>query len=189
MEESGTIVIDLGCKSYGGADDSIMPLVRRYEPQLLLGFDPQIEVEGITPFTYSPNSLTNLSTTVVLSKKAAWMYDGNVRFCGDGVCAGIDGPGDGKLIPCFDLASLVRALPDDARTIIKVDIEGAEYPLLSWLERGDAFYKLDEILVEWHTGEYTRGHNTSKGRAYYEEKYPDKFKLWHDPLHKRCCRA
>ena len=177
------VVIDLGCKSYGGADDSLAPLIDRYRPALLLGFDPQLERE---------ETRMTLGTMVMLSKKVGWTHGGKVRFAGNGLCAGVRGRigvdeewGD---FPFFDVAELIRALPGNTLLIVKLDIEGAEYSLLAHLEERDAILPVAKFLVEWHTDDYLHGHVVRAGREYYEAKYPGRFEVWHDPLHRRCCR-
>lgn len=179
------IVIDLGCKGYGGPDDSIDVLVERYHPNLLLGFDPQVEAAVYTTQGQYP-------TTVMLSAAAAWRHNGVVSLSGAGQTAGVRGESQTCLhargVPCFDMAALLHTLPHEAEIIVKMDIEGAEYPLLQYLWDECVLGYADQWLVEWHTNEYARGHDTSRGRAWYESRLPH-FDVWHDPMHARCCNG
>ena len=57
----------------------------------------------------------------------------------------------------FDLAAWVRTLPE-ARIVLKVDVEGAEYVLLPHLIAHGLMDRFSHVLVEWHTGEYANGY-------------------------------
>lgn len=133
------IVVDLGCKSHEN-ERSIEPLVERFHPQILYGFDPHPELqEGITSEGF---------TTVVCARRAAWIHDGNHRYHQNGSASHLDTDGDAT-VEVFDLAAWLRALPR-VPTVLKLDIEGAEHTLLPHLRHRRADELLDLILVEWH---------------------------------------
>ena len=65
------IVVDLGCFPHRD-EISIEPLVRRYRPDVLYGFDPwPALVEGETEWK---------GLRVILARKAAWIADGEIEF-------------------------------------------------------------------------------------------------------------
>ncbi len=144
------IVIDLGCKTWG-EDESVGVLVERFKPDLFFGFDPLIS-EGL----YRDAS----ATVRVFSGRAAWLYDGFADFTDAGICSGIpaeNGTTAGA-VPCFNFGSFFHALPD-GEIVVKVDIEGGEYPLLMDLCLRGLDAKIALLLGEWHTGEYANGHD------------------------------
>jgi len=170
------VVIDVGCADYGAGNggDSVTPLIERYHPDLFLGFDPQAEERA-----YLADERTHWSnrfTQVVISAAAAWTRGGTVAFDSGGATAGV--PRGGEVFaryPCFDLAALLWALPHSAEKIVKVDIEGGEYPLLAHLEDAGAIELVNKFLVEWHSELYSKGHDRARGRAHYEARYGRKF--------------
>lgn len=141
------IVIDLGCKTYG-KDESFGPLIKRFKPDLYYGFDPALEKEGIQLLG---------STVCIFSTKAAWLYSGSVRFKFDELKSGVHVGTGTELVDCFDLIDFLAALPREAEIIVKLDVEGAEYPLLSRMHYSGWDQKIQLVLVEWHTGAYAHG--------------------------------
>ena len=101
-------------------------------------------------------------TRIVLERKAAWVEDGELEFArvpglrgwdstvmraknakGEwGACAEV------ILVPCFDFSSWLRALHEP--TIVKLDVEGAEFPILEKLAADGTDALVAELLVEWH---------------------------------------
>ena len=156
-------VIDLGCFPHGH-EVSIERLIDRYQPDLLLGFDPYPDlVEGESVIKRKWIGSEDERTTVVrLERKAAWTMDGRVAFAvvqgerawDSTVMRDKDSrgewSGDTAVVPCFDLASLVLSLPSEAHVIVKMDVEGAEFPLLEHLIASNADTRIGLLLVEWH---------------------------------------
>lgn len=137
------IVIDVGCAEYANhpGDVSIGPLIRRFRPALLLGFDPSAEAA-----MYEVDD-----TIVVISPEAAWLHDGEIGYDDsvDGVqrTSGPDvGPGR---VPCFDIVALI-ASHASTEIVLKLDCEGAEYPLLEAIHDAGVDSLLELVLVEWH---------------------------------------
>lgn len=139
-----TVVVDIGCMTYG-ADESVAVLAERFQPDLLLAFDPHPAlVEGV--------SLVG-ETVVIRRRLAAWTHDGVMPYAEAGIRSGYSP--DGADVPCFDLAALLRVLPDGF--VLKLDCEGAEYPLLKALQASGQDARADRILVEWHDHERAHG--------------------------------
>ena len=146
------VVVDIGCVSYAN-EDSIQTLIKRFSPTVLFGFDPHPAMrEGVGQVN---------GTTVITARKAAWTQDG---FCGlviNGNCTHLDDAGSAAAVRTFDLANWMMLLPD-AKVVLKIDAEGAEYPLLTdLLERG-AMDNVTRLIVEWHTGEYANGYESDR---------------------------
>jgi hypothetical protein len=142
-----SIVIDVGCASWetkdGKLEDSVLTLIQRFHPRVLFGFDP---------FPVVPDHIGVVEGTVVLTaQRAAWTHAGTEGYTLSRNCSHIGG--EDAQVACFDLASFLRSLPG-VETIMKIDIEGAEYELLPHLIRMDSLRNVSRILIEWHTGEY-----------------------------------
>jgi hypothetical protein len=58
------------------------------------------------------------------------------------------GSGDVMRVPCFDFSSWLRTLPEPP--IVKLDVEGAEFPILERMVETGADALVTELLVEWH---------------------------------------
>jgi FkbM family methyltransferase len=148
-----SIVVDLGC--YPHRDEiSIEPLVERYRPDVLYGFDPwPALVEGESELD---------GTRVVLRRKAAWIEDGEIEFAHVRGLRGWDStvmrdknthdewsrPDAVIRVSCFDFSSWVRELAEPP--IVKLDVEGAEFPILQKLVDDGTDVLVAELLVEWH---------------------------------------
>jgi FkbM family methyltransferase len=150
---SDVIVVDLGCFPHRD-EVSIEPLVRRYRPDVLLGFDPWPKlVEGETEFE---------GTRVVLERKAAWIEEGEVEFARVRGLRGWDstvmraknsrrewsGAGEIVRVPCFDFSAWLTDLPE--RPVVKFDVEGAEFPILERMVEEGTDALVAEAVVEWH---------------------------------------
>ncbi len=139
------VVIDVGCFDHGQAKfASVGALAAKYEPLLLLGYDPLVE-----PLAYSYEG-GRPGTLVLVSPAAAWVYDGTATFLPNGVESRlVEDTDSAAVVECFDLATLIRAL-HPARIVLKLDIEGGEYELLNHLYEHGADERLALLLVEWH---------------------------------------
>ena len=137
------IVIDVGCAVHHG-HDSIRRLIGRFHPKLLLGFDPWPKLR--------PGTVNINGTTVVRSRAAAWVHGHGSFLVLDGWGSYTDdvAPADEKIvqIKTFDLASLIEALPRPL--VLKLNAEGAEYPVLHHLVDLGLDAKLDLCIVQWH---------------------------------------
>src|SRR5215204_7753723 len=126
-----TVVIDIGCATYNG-DSSIERLIRRFEPDVLYGFDPAL-TSDVSPYAV-------VGTRIELSATAAYVYEGEIGFNYDRTRSAIDIESKVK-VPCFDLAEFVLSLGTDG-IVLKIDAEGAEYALLEHLIATGADRKL-----------------------------------------------
>jgi len=134
------IVVDLGTWAhYNRANDSVTALVERFQPELLWGFDPLLENEGV-------NFLGQ--TLVIVRRMAAWIRDGEVGFHERGTGSKA---GRGPKVPCFDLAAWIATLPEPI--VLKMDVEGAEVRLARKLHETGMDERIALLLVELHGGE------------------------------------
>lgn len=147
------IVVDLGCFPHRD-EISIEPLIRRYRPEALYGFDPWPGlVEGETEFE---------GTRVILERKAAWIEDGEIEFAhvrgfrawnstvmrAKNSRREWSGSGEVIRVPCFDFSSWLRGLEEPP--VVKFDVEGAEFPILERMVEDGTDRLVAEALVEWH---------------------------------------
>lgn len=148
-----TVVVDLGCGHAELGLDSISLLVDRFKPEWLYGFDPHPSVER------SAHRVNGCP--VFIDPKAAWLYDGVVDLIVDGhaSCLVEDGlpllhdswrqhPQETIEVPCFDFAAWLRATVYPV--VLKMDIEGAEGPLLKHILATGADKNVAHLIVEWH---------------------------------------
>ena len=137
---AGVIVIDLGCYEHE-VSKSVEPLIEQFHPEVLYGFDPLLP---------RSRTITIDETRCILSRKAAWTHAGRlgIRLSGTGTQVYEDPAGD---VICFDLAKFIARLPAKEPVVLKLDVEGAEYPLLEHLRDKGLDLRLTLALVEWHS--------------------------------------
>lgn len=153
MRVTTGIVVDVGCFPHRD-EISIEPLIRRYRPDLLYGFDPwPALVEGEREFE---------GTRVILSRKAAWVEDGEIEFArvrgfrawnstvmrAKATRGEWSGAGDVIRVPCFDFSAWLRGLSEPA--VVKLDVEGAEFEILEKMVDEGTDLLVSELHVEWH---------------------------------------
>lgn len=145
-----TVVVDIGCVPRG-REESVQRLTERFQPHVLYGFDPDPElVEGVE-YVGADGRIT----VIIRRRLAAWTYDGVAPIVFDGICTGIDKKGE-TLAQCFDLAPWLRSLPV-GMVVLKLDCEGAEYPILQRIHKLGIDQHLGRILVEWHPRKTAHG--------------------------------
>jgi FkbM family methyltransferase len=149
------IVVDLGCYPWRH-EVSMEPLIERYHPEVLYGFDPSPSL--------TEGELNIRGTRVVLERKAAWIEDGEIEFArvrgwrswDSTVMRAKNRHGEWKnsrlrqviKVPCFDFSAWVERLPEPP--VVKMDVEGAEFPILDHLVARGTDVLIRELLVEWH---------------------------------------
>lgn len=136
------IAVDVGCATLG-TEESMLRLIDRFRPEILYGFDPQA-VEGVTRIG---------DTEVVQRAQAAWVEDGFVSwesaFTRSRVVAEAE---SAAVVPCFDFCAWLAPVVDAGPVVVKLDCEGAEFPLIDALRRAGLLERLEMLLVEWHLG-------------------------------------
>lgn len=148
-----TSVVDLGCFPHG-AEVSIEPLIDRFKPKELFGFDPWPKLpEG--------HSVIG-DTDVYLSRDAAWVSNCYRKYA----CVGGERSWDStlikeknsreewlkgwlRLVRCFDLCEWLKRMNFE-HVIVKFDVEGAEFALLEAMWKQEVDMLVDLVLVEWH---------------------------------------
>ena len=149
------IVVDLGCFPHRH-EVSIEPLVKRYRPDVLYGFDPWPDL--------AEGELRIGDSRVVLERTAAWIEDGVIEFArirglrawDSTVMRAKNSRGEWAPtrlrevvpVPCFDFSAWLRTLPE--APVVKMDVEGAEFPILERMVEDGTDSLVSELLVEWH---------------------------------------
>jgi hypothetical protein len=156
------IVVDVGC-AHHPPEESIQRLVDRYRPQLLFGLDPLV----------IPNLTRIGEALVVLMREAAWTEYGTVPYIADGIRSRVtrSAPFD-YWVPCVDLAAFLEPLTTADQVVLKLDCEGAEYPLLEHLAAHEIDRRLELVLVEWHEDPALHGFAIEYGPARPELRCP-----------------
>lgn len=145
---AAAIVVDIGCADQG-PEHSTDVLIERFHPAIYFGFDPAIE--DSIEFRADPNDPVR-DTTCIFRRLAAWTRPGMVPFDASGITGGIS-EGWEQAAACFDLVEFLWTLPgmeSQAKVVLKLDCEGAEYPLLAEIKSADLDLRLALVLVEWH---------------------------------------
>lgn len=143
------IVVDLGCKTID-QEESMLKLIARFQPELYYGFDPHpmlqegVTVEGVDDWVGA--------TVAVTRRLAAWTHDGFMPFVHDGTRSKLVLADGDEQVRCFDLVGWLVTLPP-VPIVLKLDVEGAEYPLLRDLALRYGDRRLERVLVEWHSDE------------------------------------
>ncbi len=132
------IIIDVGCAKWGG-DESVSKLVEEFNPDVLYGFDPGLNAEDY------PEAIGG--TRLVLSRSAAWTFDGELEFTVAGLGGQVESGGD--VVQCVDLARFILEL-SAGDIVLKMDAEGAEYELIPHLVANDADLRLTLAVTEFH---------------------------------------
>ena len=95
---------------------------------------------------------------ITLVEKAAWTYDGKVRFYpglgptkagGTMYATKITGGVTDKVFYDVDCVDIARYLDADY-TIMKINAEGAEYDIIRYLYERGLLHKINKFYVQWH---------------------------------------
>jgi len=149
------IVVDVGCARYGG-DYSIERLIEEFRPDALWGFDPSPEPFAWAASTgaghYGTYEVVVDECPVYVVGRAAWTFTGEIPFVRGGLGGHVaDAEEAGaEMVSCFDLAEFILADLTQPEIVLKIDAEGAEYPLLEHLIAEEADVRLKLVWVEWH---------------------------------------
>lgn len=143
-----SVVFDIGAADWG-ASTSIVKLADRFKPHKLHAYDANpVFGEGVWQHN---------ETVIVQHRKAAWTYDGFIRFHGAGTRGYVNTEVEaqaGTSVPCVDLAELIKDACYEKRKhiVVKFDIEGGEHVLIPHLVASDVDKCIDLLLVERHGG-------------------------------------
>lgn len=142
------IVVDVGCYWHpdhpGSSQDSVAALIRRFQPRRLYGLDPH-------PSMPLYREETVLGTEVRLMRLAVEIRDGSVRYIVPEGAPLTARTGQGpRSVPCVAVESLLELREPGEEFVVKLDVEGAEYPLLRHLMGLGLDALIDLLLVEWH---------------------------------------
>lgn len=123
-----------------GGEESIGYLIDRFEPDVFYGFDPLLDKETVEPY-------------FELRKSVAWVEDGETRLSGGVLNDSTVMPNShmwkttGFDVPCFDFSSWMKR---QGPAVVKMDIEGAEFPILEKMIHDGTHTLIELLLVEWH---------------------------------------
>lgn|SRR3990167_5268590 len=148
------IYLDLGCHDGTTILDFLEGSFGEYDFS-------KIKIVGVeaTPepfFTQEWTDIRKQYKNVDFIREAAWTHDGEIVFSqrdktiSSSVMADKNNFGIGELkkIPCFDFSSYVLSLNDDV--LVRMNIEGAEYPILEQMIKTGAISKVKQLNVETH---------------------------------------
>ncbi len=164
-------MVDLGCQPQR-IDRSIEPLIDRFAPAMLYGFDPAAS----PPFRYK-----NGQTMVRLDRSAAWVHNGTLQFSAR---TGIEGTvmddstawdGSVRPVPCFDFPAWLGGFAPE-QVAVKMDIEGAEVPLLEKIVADGYDDRISLLLVEWHDQFFDRRYTRRRTKVEHALRCP--VELW-----------
>jgi FkbM family methyltransferase len=146
--------------------------------------DKRKDLEGCDVYFFECNSdhiktleeikNTNQKYNFEVKEEAIWIEDGNMPFYisidmwGDLGCT-LDNSKTEKLdlenpriVKTIDISKFLDNFSDDDYIILKLDIEGSEYEVVSHLIETGKINKLKEIFIEWHD-HFFRGKKNSIG--------------------------
>lgn len=181
------IVVDVGCAKYGGKHDSLERLLEMFDPvDELYGFDPNLE--GLREAAWwlpkrdrNEPLLMNYGwqlgdTRVYLKGVGVSTYDGQIGFRADGLngWTAANTAYAMPLVPCIDLARFLEELPEGP-VVLKMDAEGAEYPVLLHLWETGADARLTKALIEWHGDD---DEHLAHNRELLERKLRTELEVW-----------
>lgn len=150
------VVIDVGCARYGG-DYSIERLIHEFQPETLLGYDPNVADDAWQDPQHG--------THIWLTRGGIWTKNGACDY----VNAGLGGfiRGDKGATPMFDIAQVVRDAHENLGSplVLKLDCEGSEYGILERLIEDGSDALVDLAWVEWH------GPDREPYRAWIEQNW------------------
>lgn len=143
MIQRDLAIIDAGACDWG-EEESINRLRLTYRPAAILAFDP---APAASPFW----SESREGTLITFRRAALWTHSRGAFLRGAGTTAHVSDDPPGTRISTVDVAKEIElAHWHYSRVILKLDIEGGEYPILDYLRGLGVLHTLDEVLVEWH---------------------------------------
>jgi FkbM family methyltransferase len=143
------IVVDLGCMTHAFSpeDESTERLLERFQPDYYYGFDPHPD----TP--EHKVTVTEGRPPIDIQRKAAWTHDGMIGLVTPPYVLNplrthvSETEEPTEWVECFDLAAWLH---DRGPVVLKMDVEGAEFPLLEHIIKRGADAEVSLLLIEWH---------------------------------------
>jgi FkbM family methyltransferase len=124
----------------------------------------EYEIYAFEPDPSNFKSFENFND-VNFYKKAAWIYDGVVKFYlgSESFASTINSSKITNIkqdrfieTDCLDICKFIMDNFDkDDYIILKIDIEGAEYELLNYMLSNDCLEYINDLFVEFHLGKIT----------------------------------
>jgi FkbM family methyltransferase len=160
------ILIDCGA-NVGG---SLRKFMDDYPDSELFAFEPNSELISTIANVVASGSRPQAAT---IANQAVWIRDGTVDlFLGHHESSTLL---EGKtvprrynqqidytaprVVPCIDFSAWIRrTFSEDDEIIVKMNIEGAEYPVLSKMVEDETLGLVSALFVEWHYDRF--GHMT-----------------------------
>lgn len=84
-----------------------------------------------------------------MTGNAAWMHDGVLKIGGKGNTRSAFDADDSVEYPCVDFARVIREIVSPI-ALLKINIEGGEYGLISHLYMQDVLKQIEHIQVQFH---------------------------------------
>lgn len=168
VTEERLTLVDVGFVQYG-PEVSLRPLIRRFKPDYVYGFDPL--------YTHPATIGSFEGTRALLAAQAAWTRDGVLTLSNpSGVIATAMHTSENFLhataitVPCFDFVWWLRR--QRGCLVVKLDVEGAEFPLLQALLNAGLDTRIGRLLVEWHERYLPSGYRAWRDRLETELRCP-----------------
>jgi FkbM family methyltransferase len=145
----GWVIMDIG----GGVGDFSI-LSARADPQNhVVVFEPTPESLHLLKLNLQANGISNADTY----GEAVWSGNGGVELqmnAGDAVqfsSRSASGPGGATAVPSLRLSDALERVPGRRCDLLKVDCEGAEYPIF-YSTGAEVFSRIERIVMETHEG-------------------------------------
>ena len=174
------VLLDCGSNDFRGLSELIrhgrwkfLSVIEAFEPNPL--FDLALAVQSL-------QFRLGRGVNFALNNKAIWTYDGEIEFSqefrNDRFRIDTDDTPDFRtseppdaegsfityadpiLVECVDFSRILKRYKD-FETIVKMDIEGAEYDVLRHVIKEDTAKLMDAIFVEWHHSSMTNEDDNS----------------------------
>lgn len=148
----------------------------------IFGFEPNLK------FREQHKSLQKNKRNVKIENKAAWTYDGTLAFWVDLANEPVGSTAMKskaeklesveELVQCFDFSMWLKQFKDDY-VIVKMDIEGAEFPVLEKMLSDGTAEIPDKLFVEFHPNKVIEYTTTDKNDLIKRFKKFVDIEEWH----------
>lgn len=177
------IFIDLGAYNGDTIEMFMLGLIEPNPEQFeIYGFEPS--PDQIKPLKYLAEKYPGLN----IFHKAAWIENCQLEFTVDESADPLGSTlmrskrnwGAGKIVKvwCFDFDRWIKKFEGDY-VVVKMDIEGAEFPLLRKLIASGNIKIISKLWVEFHPNKVTDFTTTEKDELIDQLKTLTEFRSWH----------